>query len=190
MRKTVLILFLLFSLGAAAQVKGDFTLSIGSVPYAFAFSDNWDIYGTTMGYDLYSDYELRHINDFTTSTFNVGYERFLGESVKVGAMASYFYSENELYDPVQAETVSKSHRHSFALLAQGKYCYKSTKRGDYYSGVGAGVGYTIGADGVPVRLAYEVIPFGFCFGRHFPVMYELVFGNTTFGFRFGFCYRF
>ncbi len=177
------------SLAAGAQSKGDVSFSFGFMPTEFSFYDTGSDYGFAMGLDLYSDYELRETNFSFTPAFELGYSRFVTKSIMLGAMFSYSYTSYDLYDPVQAEVTDQVSKNCFTLFANARFCYRATEKGEYYSGAGIGAQYVSSPGSSGIRLAYEVVPFGFRLSR-IPVLFEIVFGKEISGFRVGYCYRF
>lgn len=189
--KKLCIVFLLsaVSLAAGAQPKNDVAFSFGFMPTEFFIHDPDSDYGFAMGLDLYSDYEPRETNFYSTPSFELGYSRFVTKSVKLGAMVSYSNMSYDLYDPVQAEVTDQVHKNYYSLFARALYCYRATDKGECYSGVGVGAQYVSAANSSGLLLAYEVVPFGFRLSR-LPILFEIVLGKETSGFRAGFCYRF
>ena len=177
------------SLAAGAQPKSDVSFSLGFMPTEFSFHDTSSDYGFAMGLDLYSDYEPRQTNFYSSPAFELGYSRFVTKSIKLGAMFSYSNMTYDLYDPVQAEVTDQVCKNYYTLFASARYCYRATDKGECYSSVGIGAQYVSAAGSSGIRLAYEVVPFGFRISR-IPVLFEIVLGKEISGFRMGFCYRF
>lgn len=185
----IIILSCALSLSAWAQPKSDVAFSFGFMPSEFFFHDSSTDYGYSIGVDLYSDYEPRQTNFYSSPSFELGYSRFVTKAIKLGAMVSYSYMSYDMYDPVQTEVTDQIRKNYYTLIASARYCFGATDKGEIYSSIGVGAQYVSATDSSGILLAYEVVPFGFRLSR-IPVLFEIVLGKEISGFRMGFCYRF
>ncbi|MBO4557357.1 MAG: hypothetical protein J5693_01965 [Bacteroidales bacterium] len=194
MKKLFILLFVLASLlpqAANAQNRREivFTLGVPAERYLSDYTN--DIYS----WDLYSGYEPRFVKDYFTPALGVQYQQFVTNRINIGVMGAWAATGDRLYEPVDRAFSDNRDQHNFYLLAQARYYYKNQGDWQFYSGLGVGgkLSATFLNDkrqSLKPGLAYEAVLLGIRQDVIIPIFAELIYGNTSFGARFGIGFTF
>ena len=193
--KKLLTLLAALSIGISsfAQEKGEIILVVG-FPTEMTFENLY--YAFYSPDDLYSSYEPQYIRrEAMTPVIGVEYTRSVTEKIKLGGAVSWYYANDVLYDPVQDEFLGTRNINNAFVYATAKYCYTKTKKHQFYSGAGLGLGMTLYSQqgmksSIAPKLAWEIVPIGLTAGEKVYFFVDIALGNMSYATRLGLGYKF